>query len=255
MPPLSQDIGSGVSATAEGIPDAESLDWGNIALDAEGEQTTDQTDIGLSPPEPASLDDLEEPPQEDEEVASYSKPATGKRPKPDIRARPPGKERKGFRLLLLLVLLLAAGYYNYPRIRNLLPSKSTVQQGDLAVENVKVSTLKRGDGILLAAVRGKVRNTYSSNKGMIQVEAIFKGIQGKELSRATAYCGNLFSDNELASKDLSSIRSALNNELGQSLSNSSIAPENSIPFLIVMENPPLGSKEVTVKVLKFSDTP
>ncbi len=259
LPPLSQDIGSGQPAAAEGTPpDPESLEWGNIALGTEGEQTVDQTDIDLSPPEPASLDDLddpEEPPHEEEVVASYTKPPTDKMPKPDIRAKPPAKERKGLRLLLLLVLLLAAGYYNYPKIRNLLPSKSTVQQGSLAVENVQVSTLKRGDGVLLAAVRGKVRNKYSSNKGMIQVEAIFKGKGGKELARAAAYCGNLFSDKELVSRDLPSIRTALNNEFGQSLSNSTIAPESLVPFLIVMENPPLDSKEVTVKVIKFSDTP
>ncbi|MEE8319468.1 MAG: zinc-ribbon domain-containing protein [bacterium] len=256
LPPLSQDIGSGQPAAAEGTPDPESLEWGNIALETESAQTPDQTDIDISPPEPAALDDLEEqPPHIDETVASYTKPVTGKIPKPDIRAKPPKKERKGLRLLLLLVLLLAAGYYNYPKIRNLLPSKSTAPQGDLAVENVQVSTLKRGDGVLLAAVRGNVRNKYLSNKGMIQVEAIFKGKGGKELARAAAYCGNLFSDNELASRDLSSIRTALENEFGQSLSNSSIAPESSVPFLIVMEDPPLDSKEVTVKVLKFSDTP
>ncbi len=256
LPPLSQDIGSGQPAAAEGTPDPESLEWGNIALETESEQTPDQTDIDISPPEPAALDDLEEqPPHIDETVASYTKPITVKMPKPDIRAKPPKKERKGLRLLLLLVLLLAAGYYNYPKIRILLPSKSTAQQGDLAVENVQVSTLKRGDGVLLAAVRGNIRNKYLSNKGMIQVEAIFKGKGGKELARAAAYCGNLFSDNELASRDLPSIRTALENELGQSLSNSSIAPESSVPFLIVMEDPPLDSKEVTVKVIKFSDTP
>ncbi len=255
LPALSQDIGSGKPAAGEGTPDTESMNWGNIALETAGGQTTDQADIDLSPPEPAAEGDPEEPPYQEEEVASYAKPSTGTMPKPDIRARPPGMKRKGLRLLLLLVLLLAVGYYNYPRIRNLLPSKSTVQQGDLAIENVQVSTLNRADGVLLATVRGNVRNKYSSNKGMIQVEAIFKDSKGRELARAAAYCGNLFSDSELASLDLSSIRNALNNELGQSLSNSSIAPGNSVPFLIIMENPPLKSKEVTVKVLKFSDTP
>ncbi len=255
LPPLSQDIGSGRPAAGEGTPDTESMDWGNIALETEGGQTTGQADIDLSPPEPAALGDPEEPPHQEEDVASYAKPSTGTMPKPDIRARPPGKKRKGLRLLFLLVLLLAAGYYNYPKIRNLLPSKSTVQQGDLAVENVQVSTLNRADGVLLATVRGEVRNKFSSNKGMIQVEAIFKDNRGRDLARSAAYSGNLFSDSELASRDLSSIRKALNNELGQSLSNSSIAPGNSVPFLIVMENPPLESKEVTVKVLKFSDTP
>ena len=50
------------------------------------------------------------------------------------------------------------------------------------------------------------------------------------------------------------IRSALANELGQSLSNSSLQPGETVPFLIVLENPPNQIKEVTVTVKNWSST-
>ena len=123
------------------------------------------------------------------------------------------------------------------------------------MENITVGTLRRGDGVILATIRGRVKNGYSTNKGMIKVRAIFKDSGGKELAKVDSFCGNLFTDVELGNLELAEIRSAMGNELGQSLSNSSISPGATIPFLIVMENPPLESKEVTVKVLEFADTP
>ncbi|MCK5351838.1 hypothetical protein KAJ77_04635, partial [bacterium] len=61
-------------------------------------------------------------------------------------------------------------------------------------------------------------------------------------------------DSDLVSLDLNRVRSDLQNELGQSLSNASIAPGQVVPFLIILDNPPSGVSKVTVTILSFKET-
>ncbi len=233
-----------------------SMDWGNISLDQSEPVEDDSGTLGITTPAPDLLpDDPDDPDKGEEEPANYVEPSTKVRKKPDAKPSSPRKSSKGLRLFLLLVLLLAAGYYNYPSIKALIPSRSAEIAENMAVENITVGTLKRSDGAILATIRGRVTNGFSVNKGIIKVQAIFKREDGQELAKIESFCGNLFTDVELGELGLPEIRSAMNNELGQSLSNASIPPGGSIPFLMVMENPPLDSKEVTVKVLEFTNTP
>jgi hypothetical protein len=86
------------------------------------------------------------------------------------------------------------------------------------------------------------------------VEAQFRNASGDVLSKATSYCGNLIPDSNLVSLDLDQIRSDLQNELGQSLSNANITPGQTVPFLVILDNPPSGISKVTVTISSFKET-
>ncbi len=249
------------------LPDDESpgevkMDWGNIALDEPAAQSS-APDIGLtsapSPRETAA--DLSPPPPEPE----LPSPGLGTRPPErtsttSIQAEAPsrGKGNRGLLVLLLLTVLGAGGYYAYPTIKpmasNLLGRDKTVQEVQPTILNVQVGALRRTDGVDLAVVRGSVRNDTERTIGMIQVIAAFKGQDGKVVAESSSFCGNLFTDAELTSSPLTGIRSSLQNELGQGLVNASLPPDQEVPFLIVLDNPPARIKEVTLKLGDWKNT-
>jgi hypothetical protein len=162
--------------------------------------------------------------------------------------------KKGLVLMLLLAAVGGGGYIAYPTVMEIIQSRGQQTEGTLTPANIKVKSLSRADGKILYSVRGEVRNESAGNVGIIQVEAQFRDASGSVLSKATSYCGNMFEDSELGSLDLEKIRSDLQNELGQSLSNRSIAPGQVVPFLVVLENPPSGISKVTVTISSFKET-
>ena len=129
-------------------------------------------------------------------------------------------------VFVIMLLLGAGGYFAYPKIAPLIgrftgqiPGAKT---GGLTVENSRFGSIKRSDGTTLVTVRGVVVNDTGKKQGM---------------------------DEDLNLMAIGEIRSALQNELGQSLSNSTLAPGQSVPFLLILENPVVGKiKEVTFKV-------
>ena len=156
-------------------------------------------------------------------------------------------------VFVIMLLLGAGGYFAYPKIAPLIgrftgqiPGAKT---GGLTVENSRFGSIKRSDGTTLVTVRGVVVNDTGKKQGMLRVTGEFKGAGGGVLARSSSFCGNLFSDEDLNLMAIGEIRSALQNELGQSLSNSTLAPGQSVPFLLILENPVVGKiKEVTFKV-------
>jgi len=239
------------------------MGWGNIALDPQQDEDRADTDMDLAAPSPLEsmehdtgppLDPPLPPPVSSHEQAPPSPRETTTTSRTAAPSRPVKGGGKGLTFLLILVLLGAGGYFAYPKIQQLIESRSPAEEGTLIVQDIVVGTVKQQNGVLFAVVRGKIRNDSSGSKGMIQVQGTFKGPDGRALAEATSYCGNTFTDRELATNSLESIRSSLANELGQSLSNSSLKPGDTVPFLIVLDNPPTQIKEVTVTVKKWSNT-
>ena len=235
----------------------EDMDWGNIALDDQAAPPEAGSDFGLGPAPPPAAEPAPEPPpaytppeepRPAEEATAVTRRTAG-------RPARSGGGRAGILAALVLVLLGAAGYYGYPKIKGMIPARSAPSEEVLInVTGVEVGTVNRQDGSLLAVVRGKVRNDSASGKGMIRVKGSFKGQDGAVLSESLSYCGNTFTDAELAGMPIEEIRAAMENELGQSLVNSSLKPGSAVPFLIVLENPPLQIREVTVTVESWSNT-
>ena len=157
-------------------------------------------------------------------------------------------------VLLLLALLAAGGYFAYPRIMDTIGSRETQPQGTLTPEGIQVKSLTRQDGKLVYTVKGSVLNNSNVSVGMIQVEAQFRNASDEVVATSSAYCGNIFEDAEVTTGDIGKIQGDLQNELGQSLSNSGIQPGQSVPFLILLENPPTSINKVTVTISGFKET-
>lgn len=254
------------SAQLPGDPptDGPDMDWGNIALESRSEGGGNDTDMDLAPTShfgatesgaESSLDvgrSPTAPAPRQEPVPAPREVTTGSRAA--APPQPARKSGKGLFFIVIIALLAAGGYFLYPKALQFMESRSPSQEETLTVQNIVVGTVKQSGGTLLAVVRGTIRNDSSASKGMIQVQGTFKGPDGRALAETTSFCGNTFTDGELAANSLENIRSALSNELGQSLSNASLKPGEVVPFLIVLENPPTQIKEVTVTVKKWSST-
>jgi len=238
-------------------PDPEA-GWGNISIDEQSSPDSGDDDFeladstGYAPPPPVPREKpLDEtlsdhgnaPTRETSRVPAYQ---------PETRTSSGGK--KALVILLLLGLLGGGGYFAYPMVMKLVQSRSQQMEGTLTPAKVQVKALNRTDGKIIYSVRGVVRNESASNVGMVQVEAQFRNDSGEVLSKAAAYCGNLFEEGALLNLDLGKVRSDLQNELGQSLSNASITPGMEVPFLVVLENPPSGISKVTVTIISFKET-
>jgi hypothetical protein len=184
--------------------------------------------------------------------------ATSTVPAYEPEAAPSKGGRKGLVLLLLLAVLGGGGYYYYPKIMPMIMKyvKPGAQQaeGTLTPANIQVKQLNRTDGKVIITVRGEVRNESSGTVGMIKVEAQFRNAADDIVSRSESFCGNVIEDGVLVSADMGTVRADLSNELGQSLNNASIPPGSSVPFLIVLENPPAGVSKVTVTISGFQET-
>jgi len=238
-------------------PDPEA-GWGNISIDEQSTLDSGDDDFeladhtGYAPPPQApteeSLDD------EFPDHGDASTRETSRMPAYQPETRASGGGRKALVILLLLALLGGGGYLAYPTVMKFVQSRSQQTEGTLTPAKVQVKALNRTDGKIIYSVRGVVRNDSASNVGMVQVEAQFRNDSGEVLSKATSYCGNLFEESALISLDLKKVRSDLQNELGQSLSNASINPGMAVPFLIVLDNPPSGISKVTVTIISFKET-
>jgi len=252
--PFGDETDEGIAASPQD-PDAQ---WGNIAINEQALPDLPGGDFGLAdssgyePPPPVPMEEAEEQAPPDHLDDPTSGTSTVPAYQPETRTSRGGK--KGLVFLLLLAALGGGGYYAYPTVMEMIQSRGQQTEGTLTPTNIKVKSLSRDDGKILYVVRGEVRNESTVNVGIIQVEAQFRDASGSVLSKATSYCGNLFEDSELGSLDLKKIRSDLQNELGQSLSNRSIAPGQAVPFLVVLENPPSGISEVTVTIPSHKET-
>jgi predicted Zn finger-like uncharacterized protein len=254
--PFGNEAGEGAAA----VPQEQDADghWGNIAIGGPAAPDEAGDDFGLAgssayePPPPVPLDEPMEQSLPGHTDGTGSGTATVPAYKPETKTS--GGRKKGVVILLLLAALGAGGYFAYPKIMEIVQSRGEQTEGILTPANVQVKALTRTDGRIVYTVRGEVKNESAGNVGLIQVEAQFRNVSGDVLSKATSYCGNLFDDRDLVSIDLKQVRSDLQNELGQSLSNANIAPGQVVPFLVILDNPPSGVSKVTVTILSFKET-
>lgn len=252
--PFGSGAGGGVATASQ---DSET-GWGNIAIG--GQEPPDSAESGFDladspgyePPPPVPTEetgrgDLSGPADESSKTTSSTSAH-------QLETGRPRGSKKGLLLLLLLAVLAAGGYYSYPAIMKIVQSRGQQPGGTLTPSDVQVKALTRTDGKIIYVVRGKIMNGSSGNVGMIQVEAQFRSASDDVLTKATSYCGNLFEDGDLVRMDINRVKSDLQNELGQSLSNASIRPGQAVPFLVVLDNPPAGVSKVTVTILSFKET-
>ena len=244
----------GPSPSKTPLKDNEAAGWGNISLGSEPDQGPDSEDIfltdGAKPP--PVQENLPEPAASPKESSPDPAPSAGTAPRHRVASEK--KSRKSLVILLVLAILGAAGYFAYPLVMKNINDQGGQPEGTLTPGKIQVRSLTRQDGKVIYTVRGEVRNNSATSVGMIQIEAQFRSGAGDIVARANSFCGNVFEDEPIISGDMEKIRTDLQNELGQSLSNSNIRPGQAVPFLVILENPPAGINKVTVTISGFKET-
>ncbi len=159
------------------------------------------------------------------------------------------KQSPLFTGLIAAAALLAVGALGYFGLSSFSTDKTTVAQenGRIGVRSIKASYLQnRAVGTLLV-ISGEALNEYSKPRAALQVKASMLDAAGQVLVSKSAYCGNLLNDEQLTTLPLENIEAAMNNQFGDSLANLEVAPGKTVPFTIVIANPPKEGRDFTVE--------
>lgn len=191
--------------------------------------------------------------------------------KPDISFEAPGgteempplpitsRRRQSSTLSILIgvitVLVLGVlGYMAYTFISNdskavsLFGKPATpAEDGKITVQNVKAYFIPRAAAGELLVITGDALNSYTKPRAALQVKGMVFGATNQAVATKTAYAGNQLTREQLAEMPAEKIEAAMNNQFGDSLANLEVQPGKTIPFTIVIINPPADGKEFGVE--------
>jgi len=123
------------------------------------------------------------------------------------------------------------------------------EKGSIAVRNTAGVFLNNKEAGEIFVVNGDAVNNFGKPRASIQVKATLFGPKGEVLLQKSAYCGNIFSREQLTILPVAKLDAAMNNQFGDSLSNLAVKPGNGIPFVIVFTNVPKEVVEFGVEVV------
>lgn len=227
--------------------------------------SADATQIAMDSTATASSGTLFEP--VDDVVASRQVAAasdiTFDLPTGQEEAPPPlsisSRKRQGSTISILVavitvVVVAVLGFVAYtfisdgPKALSLLGgAPATAEDGKITVQNVKayfVSTSASGE---LLVITGEALNTYKKPRAALQVKGVVFGATNQPVATRTVYAGNMLTREQLMEMPSDKIEAAMNNQFGDSLVNMEVQPGKTIPFTIVIINPPTEGKEFAVE--------
>jgi len=122
--------------------------------------------------------------------------------------------------------------------------------------NLKISTLGISGNFVtsttagkLFVITGKARNEYDHARGMIKVVGKLYS-KGKKLEKSeSVFCGNNFTEEELNTLDVETIKKQLKVRAGKKKSNMKIISGRVIPFMVVFSDLPENLDEYTIEVV------
>ncbi len=126
-------------------------------------------------------------------------------------------------------------------------SGTPVEEGKITVQNINglfISTSVAGE---LLVINGDAVNNYKKPRAALQVKGIVYGPNNQVVATKTAFAGNRLTPEQLAEMTVDKIEAAMNNQFGDSLTNLEVQPGKTIPFTIVIVNPPLNGKDFGVE--------
>lgn len=169
------------------------------------------------------------------------------------------RKRQGSTISILIavitvVVVAVLGFVAYtfisdgPKALSLLGgAPASVDDGKITVQNVKayfVSTSTSGE---LLVITGEALNTYKKPRAALQVKGVVFGATNQPVATRTVYAGNMLTREQLMEMPSDKIEAAMNNQFGDSLVNMEVQPGKTIPFTIVIINPPTEGKEFAVE--------
>ena len=181
--------------------------------------------------------------------------------RPRVRPKKKGAGRLILKMIMLILLALAATYgfmyrdqikKTYSHLVNRFIEKQTRMDISGSIKPVKL----RGSYVVnnlegeLFVIHGEVVNEFKNLRSSVLVKGTIFGDNGVVLQSQSAYSGNPLKESSLKSLSFKEIRNVMSNELGESLVNLNIAPGKSIPFTIVFDKAPKNIKEFSVEILE-----
>lgn len=121
------------------------------------------------------------------------------------------------------------------------------EDGKITVQNVKAYFVPKAAAGELLVITGDALNSYKKPRAALQVKGMVFGANNQALATKTAYAGNQLSQEQLAAMPAEKIEAAMNNQFGDSLANLEVQPGKTIPFTIVIINPPAEGKDFGVE--------
>lgn len=125
----------------------------------------------------------------------------------------------------------------------------TKENGGISIRNTKGSFVVNKEEGELFVIRGEAVNNFRKPRASVQVKAVLYGPKGEVIAQKNAYCGNMLSDEQVATLPLAKIEEAMNNQFGDSLANLGVQPGKEIPFVVVMSAISKDVSEFGVEVI------
>jgi predicted Zn finger-like uncharacterized protein len=179
-------------------------------------------------------------------------------------------KRKGKSRTLIIVLLLFLGLvgaaiavlFLAPEVvpENLRPFESDLKDTGadtgirrLAFEAVTGGFVHSESAGKLFVIRGKVRNQYPNPRSHILVRGSLLDEKGEVVRSGLAYAGNSFEPEQMKNLSMEDIEHAMENRAGKDGANENVAPDATVPFVIVFSELPENLSEFTVEAMSSSE--
>jgi len=101
----------------------------------------------------------------------------------------------------------------------------------------------------MMVIRGSVLNRYSHPVAKIRVRARLMDAQGRSVGEAESYCGNVYSNDDLAKMTKKEILEKVSAPAGRNIPGPGVAPSGKVPFVLVFTNPPRNAVEYVVEMV------
>jgi len=183
-------------------------------------------------------------------------------------AKPPKKRIGAPILALLIIVLIGAGGYAAYTVLNMMnikiPYISDIKIPFISdflktpakdAENLQITTIDLSSKFVenskagrLFVVTGKVKNDYSKSRSFIRVTGKLFAKAKTPVKIETISCGNVLSELELASLDITEIKNRLANRFGDKRSNLKVKPGQTLAFMIVFSDFPDNIEEFTIEI-------
>jgi len=108
------------------------------------------------------------------------------------------------------------------------------------------------DGLIFI-IEGSASNNFNGPRSFISIKGTLFDGSGKPVMEESAFCGNTFTKDELATLSREKIGADLQSRLGKGLINSNISPGKKIPFMLVFYSTPENLAEFNVEVTGSED--
>lgn len=156
--------------------------------------------------------------------------------------------------IVVIIIFGVLGYVGYlfigkgQSVEQIVSKPAAGADGKLSVRNINAFFInKPGIGDILV-INGEAVNNLGRARAAIQLKATLFASASEHLSTKLAYAGNKLSREQIIGMPKEKIEETMSNQFGDSLSNLEILPGASIPFTIVIFNPPTNAKEFSVEV-------